>query len=113
MKDTLIRARQALLSRRATLTRTLRALGASEVERAPGERGDPLGAPAATVLAAREQVELAEIDAALARIEDGTFGACSACGGPIGRDRLRAVPEARLCLRCASRPTASRGGPFA
>ena len=41
---------------------------------------------------------LVEIDAALVRIEDGTYGVCSACGGPIGEERLEAVPYATLCI---------------
>jgi DnaK suppressor protein len=41
---------------------------------------------------------LAEIDAALRRIDDGTFGACAVCGAPIGEERLEAVPYARLCI---------------
>jgi DnaK suppressor protein len=38
------------------------------------------------------------ISAALGRIEDGTYGVCSACGGPIGEGRLEAVPYATLCI---------------
>ena len=45
--------------------------------------------------------ELGEIDAALARIADGTYGACEVCGGAIGRDRLRALPEIRRCVWCS------------
>lgn len=41
---------------------------------------------------------LGEIDAALQRIDDGTFGTCAACGGPIGEERLEAVPYATLCI---------------
>jgi DnaK suppressor protein len=41
---------------------------------------------------------LNEIDAALARIEDGTFGTCSRCGKPIGTERLEALPWATLCI---------------
>jgi DnaK suppressor protein len=41
---------------------------------------------------------LVEIDSALARIEEGTYGVCSACGGPIGEERLEAVPYATLCI---------------
>jgi RNA polymerase-binding protein DksA len=41
---------------------------------------------------------LAEIEAALARIEDGTYGKCSACGKPIAAERLEAVPYATLCI---------------
>jgi DnaK suppressor protein len=39
-----------------------------------------------------------EIDAALERIENGTYGTCSACGRPIGEERLAALPYARLCI---------------
>jgi RNA polymerase-binding transcription factor DksA len=45
--------------------------------------------------------ELAELEAALLRIEAGTWGRCETCGGAIGRTRLRALPEARKCLACA------------
>jgi DnaK suppressor protein len=50
---------------------------------------------------------LAEINAALGRIEDGTYGLCSNCGGPIGEERLLAVPYATLCIedkRAQERP---------
>jgi len=46
------------------------------------------------------RVELAEIDAALGRIAQGTFGSCIRCGGAIGHQRLRAVPETPYCLAC-------------
>lgn len=41
---------------------------------------------------------LAEIDAALQRIDDGTFGTCAVCGSPIDEERLEAVPYATLCI---------------
>jgi len=45
--------------------------------------------------------ELAEIDAALIRIQQGSFGTCENCGGPMGLQRLRALPEARYCVACS------------
>jgi DnaK suppressor protein len=41
---------------------------------------------------------LGEIEAALRRIEDGSYGICQACGKPIAAERLRALPWARLCI---------------
>lgn len=38
---------------------------------------------------------------ALARIEQGTYGVCERCGGPIDPDRTAALPDTRLCIRCA------------
>ena len=52
-------------------------------------------------LSERDREMLGEIDAALARIERGSYGACQECGGAIERGRLQAVPEARLCLACS------------
>jgi len=47
-----------------------------------------------------EQEELREIDAALARMTDGSFGACAVCGKKISWPRLSALPYARLCIEC-------------
>ena len=41
---------------------------------------------------------LVEIDGALQRIEDGTFGVCERCGNPIDAERLEALPWATLCI---------------
>lgn len=41
---------------------------------------------------------LVEIEAALGRIEAGTYGLCVVCGRPIGAERLEAVPYATLCI---------------
>ena len=43
---------------------------------------------------------LAEIDAALERIEDGTYGICTNCGKQIAPERLEARPWATLCIDC-------------
>jgi RNA polymerase-binding protein DksA len=46
-----------------------------------------------------EQV-LAQIHAALARIDEGRFGTCTNCGKPIAEERLEARPWASLCIDC-------------
>ncbi len=43
---------------------------------------------------------LREIDAALHRINEGTYGLCEKCGKPIPKARLKAVPHARSCMKC-------------
>ena len=47
------------------------------------------------------RVEVAAIDAAIARIDAGEYGICIRCGRAIGAERLRARPEAELCIDCA------------
>jgi RNA polymerase-binding protein DksA len=44
------------------------------------------------------QQTLAQIDRALARIDDGSYGTCERCGRPIGAERLQARPWATLCI---------------
>ncbi|HYL53055.1 MAG TPA: TraR/DksA C4-type zinc finger protein [Acidimicrobiia bacterium] len=46
---------------------------------------------------------LQDIDAALGKIEQGTYGLCESCGRPIADARLEAMPAARLCIACASK----------
>ncbi len=46
----------------------------------------------------RVESELADVEHALQRLDEGTYGTCEACGRPIDEDRLDAVPAARLCL---------------
>ena len=51
--------------------------------------------------AARRSQELRRLEAALDRIEKGSFGACLVCGGDIAEKRLRADPAAMRCIDCA------------
>jgi DnaK suppressor protein len=53
-------------------------------------------------LSAQARVAIEEIDAALAKIETGTYGICEQCGERIPKERLKALPYARLCVKCKS-----------
>jgi DnaK suppressor protein len=46
---------------------------------------------------------LEEIESALTKLDDGTYGRCEECGGAIAEARLEAMPAARLCITCASK----------
>jgi len=56
-------------------------------------------------LAMRQNTErlLDQVERALARFEDGTYGLCTDCGRPIDPARLEALPYAQLCLDCQSK----------
>jgi RNA polymerase-binding transcription factor DksA len=101
-------ARRKLQRRRDDLLRlwTRHAEGAADLGTSPtGPRESAAGGDALQVierLRQTERRELAEIDAALARIERGDYGRCPSCEGPIAQARLRVLPEARVCLACAS-----------
>jgi DnaK suppressor protein len=53
-------------------------------------------------LSAQARAEIEDIDSALARIDAGGYGVCQQCGKPIPRERLRALPQAALCVACKS-----------
>ena len=82
--------------------------GDKDIEGLRGERlSDPLDiAGTATALELKtslgnnERRELEEIDYALQKIKDGSYGQCEECEGPIVAVRLEAIPTARLCKDC-------------
>ncbi|MDX6226709.1 MAG: hypothetical protein QOI76_99 [Frankiales bacterium] len=46
---------------------------------------------------------LAQVDRALSRLDNGTYGVCENCGQPVGKARLQAFPRATLCVTCKQR----------
>ena len=68
--------------------------------------GSSVGFERAQVTAwlARAEARLADLDAALERMEGDSYGVCEKCGARIGADRLDALPETRTCFSCASGP---------
>jgi DnaK suppressor protein len=54
----------------------------------------------ASRLKSLESETLREIDAALRKINEGTYGTCERCGRPIAKARLEVVPHARICQKC-------------
>lgn len=98
-------AKETLLARRAEITQHL-----TEVEdqlddepskdwedRAVERQGDEV----LEALGNAEADELKQIDAALARIEAGTYGECAKCGDDISAERLALLPATPLCKNCA------------
>ncbi len=46
---------------------------------------------------------LTEIEQALERLDKGTYGFCENCGEPISAERLKALPQATMCMKCKSK----------
>jgi RNA polymerase-binding protein DksA len=103
--------RELLEAERARIATALEHLHASNSTSLDDETDEArsdnhLGDAASTTLARELDSGLEEgaehtvvaIDAALARIEDGTYGTCTRCGKPIGEERLEALPWATLCI---------------
>ncbi len=89
-----------LLLRRRTMLRRKAVVAVAPAGADPAARWiDYEATPEA--LPSTAQRELAEIEAALGRLEAGRYGTCLACGGPMGLQRIRAIPEARYCVGCS------------
>jgi DnaK suppressor protein len=106
---TLANLRAELESERAELRRRLAELGFGEEggleydgnfadsSQVTAERGE------AEALATTLQETLNDVEHALAKFDDGTFGICEGCEKPIPEARIEAMPAARLCIDCASK----------
>lgn len=110
-QDVATEARAALEEERETLRRQLAELGFGDEGRGTGLEYDANFADSSQVTAERGEAEalaktlretLTDVEAALGKIEAGTFGTCEGCGQPINPARLEAMPAARLCINCAS-----------
>lgn len=102
----LLAERERALSRMADLAGDHRGFVDASRDTNADDEHDPEGA---TIAFEREQVatlvrqtrdHLAEIDAALGRLEAGSYGTCERCGGPIDPERLAVRPTARTCVAC-------------
>jgi RNA polymerase-binding protein DksA len=101
----------AIERRRAALISELRAdaerVRADRFEDIAGQAPDPGDESVATLITdlghadmGRDLSELRALEAALARLRDGSYGICAECGGDIGFERLRANPAAVRCVDC-------------
>jgi DnaK suppressor protein len=99
--------REVTLRRLAGLTDDYGAIVAASRDTNADDEHDPEGATIAFersqvgALVRQARAHLAEVDAALARVDAGSYGVCERCGEPIGAGRLDARPVARTCIRCA------------
>lgn len=114
--------RQLLLEERSTYISSAEALKAQAdslaLEHEPGDvQFDEEGGEGGTAnvdreidlyLSAQARATVVEIDRALQKIEDGTYGVCENCGQTIPDARLEALPYAALCVNCKSGGLSSR-----
>ena len=98
LREELLERRTALLARTRAVERDLRRRQNPDSEErvTEGENDEVLEG-----LDAAGRQTLGQIDDALRRFDEGTYGVCESCGETIPLDRLRAVPFTRGCIRCA------------
>lgn len=107
-RDRLAVDREETIGRLASLTGDYDAVVAASRDTNADDEHDPEGTTIAFersqlgALIRQAKSHLAEIDAAVTRLDTATYGACERCGGAIGEPRLEARPTARTCIACAS-----------
>jgi DnaK suppressor protein len=107
--------RNLLLEQRRQAIEDLRADRATALEGIDGveDAGEmsevDLNQSTALNLASRQSQLLEEIDEALGRIKDGTYGQCSRCGKPLDEERLKAMPTAKYDAECQAAIEAAEG----
>jgi DnaK suppressor protein len=102
--------RQRVHGRLAALTGDYASVVAASLDTNADDEHDPEGATIAFersqigALVAQARAHLAEVDLAVERLDDGTYGTCERCGDAIPAGRLEARPTARRCVACAALP---------
>jgi RNA polymerase-binding protein DksA len=97
--------RASLLRHKAELQKrvsTIHEHARNPLEQDSAEQAAQLGNVAVVSALETEAVqEIADIEAALQRLDAGTYGICVSCGEPVGEGRLKVRPAATQCLDCA------------
>jgi DnaK suppressor protein len=98
--------RKQLVAMRDDLMRTVRK---QEIQDSAGDIGDSVDEASRSIekellfeLSDNERVNLDQIEAALRKIDKGTYGQCESCQKAISKARLNALPFARYCIECQS-----------
>lgn len=100
--DDLAALRAHLLEQRQFRTAQLRQLAGAMAPRTGTTHGRQAASHSEirTKLADAARMVLADVEAALTRMDQGTYGSCHLCRKPIDHARLTIVPQARFCARC-------------
>ncbi|WP_285777462.1 TraR/DksA C4-type zinc finger protein [Microtetraspora sp. NBRC 13810] len=108
MRELLDADRERTVARAAALRRDWDAVVQSAALVATDDEHDPEGSSTAferahiQALLDQARRHLADLDTALERLRDGTYGVCERCGRPIAVERLEARPAAKTCVPCAT-----------
>lgn len=115
LRALLVADRERSAQRLAALTGDFSAIVEAADLTATDDEHDPEGSTIAFersqtgALIAATTTHQAEVEAALTKLDEGTYGGCELCGQPIDIDRLLARPAARACIACARQAAGERG----
>ena len=110
VKEMLLKTREELLSDIAENMRIESDSLKSEIGDFYDLANDENGRQFLLLLCNRDRIKLQEIQEALKKIDEGTYGFCEECGSKISKKRLKIIPFARLCVNCKSESEKLEGG---
>lgn len=108
LRSAIAAARRRTIAQIAALERSVAGIVEAAELTSTDDEHDPEGATIAyeraqaSALLSQARDDLAALDGADERLDDGTITTCSTCGGQISVDRLLALPAVRTCIACAS-----------
>jgi DnaK suppressor protein len=108
LREKLLQRRKDIVEQLDSFGQALLALDQSRPPEFSEEAQEEAAANSLKALDKQERKELKDIDAALVKLEQETYGICERCESEIGLPRLRALPMVRLCINCQKRLESDR-----
>jgi DnaK suppressor protein len=102
-KKILLKQREEIVSGVKQMVESSKEMGQDGIQDIGDEAANIYNKQVLLSLNENERLRLLEVDEALDRIENGTYGICEECGGPISLKRLEVRPVAKYCVPCLTR----------
>ena len=107
----LLEQKQDLLTKVESISKSAKEVSMDEVRDSADIASDYYERELAMGLSENERMRLQEVEEALERIDNGTYGKCEACGNLIAEPRLNALPFAKLCVECKAKQEQNKRTP--
>ena len=102
-KKTLLKEREEIVGEVKQIVESSKEMGQDGIQDIGDEAANIYNKQVLLSLSENERMRLQEVDESLDRIENGTYGICEECGGPISLKRLEVRPVAKYCVPCKTK----------
>ena len=109
LKKTLLKEREEIIGGVKQIYESSKEIGQDGIQDIGDEAANIYNKQILLSLNENERLRLQEVDEALDRIENETYGICEECGGPIGLKRLEVRPVAKYCVPCKTKLEKTKG----
>jgi DnaK suppressor protein len=109
LKKTLLKEREEIIGGVKQIYESSKEIGQDGIQDIGDEAANIYNKQILLSLNENERLRLQEVDEALDRIQNETYGICEECGGPIGLKRLEVRPVAKYCVPCKTKLEKTKG----